>query len=184
MLIDNTASMVEDKLVLAPGEPWDIFFFVSEVVAGAVKGHFNDAHRSMPYVLRTVGLKCAKATLARRLGWRGNASARFVVARRAGAAVGAMLLEENFLKDGRALLMIEYMVVTASARRSGIGRMLVEYARRRAPAGGVECYCTEASRAMQRLLKRMGFDRTHRAREIDVAGDDRVSVPARWLWQP
>lgn len=184
MLTDNAALMVEDKLVLASGGPWDIFFFVSEVVAGALKGHFNDAHCSMPYVLRTLGLKCAKATLARRLGWRKDSSPRFIVVRRAGAAVGAMLLEEHSHKGGRPLLVIEYMVVTAQARRGGIGRMLVEYARCRAPAGGVECYCTEASRAMQRLLKRMGFDRTHRARTINVPGDDHVSIPSRWLWQP
>lgn len=184
MLIENAASMMDNKIVLAPGEPWDIFFFVSEVVAGAAKGHFNDAHLSTAYVLRTLGLKCAKAMLVRRLGWRSDSPVRFVVARRAGAAVGAMLLKEGSLQDGRPLLAIEYMVVTTQARRSGIGRMLVEYACRRAPTGGVECYCTEASRAMQRLLKRLGFFRTHRAREIEVPGDDRLSVPARWLWQP
>jgi len=184
MLLNNAGALVEDRVVLGPGEPWEVFFFVSEVVAGAGKGHFNDAHRSLAYVLRKLGLACARAMLARRLGWRKHAAPRFIAIRRGDEVLGAMLLEPQQLKDGSPILLIEYMVVAAAARRAGIGRQLVDYAKRHAPAGGVESYCTEASRGMQRLLKRQGFMRTHRAREIQVAADDRLSVPSRWLWRP
>ncbi|MBT2118128.1 GNAT family N-acetyltransferase [Dyella sp. LX-66] len=185
MLLNNAGLVVEDCVVLGLGEPWDIFFFVEEVVAGARKGHFNNAHCSMAYVLRTLGFACAKAMLAKRLPWhRAGGRTRFVVARKAGKALGAMLLEEAQLNGGEAMLAIKYLVVDSSARRLGIGKLLVEYARRRAPAGGVECFCTDFSRGMQRLLKRQGFVRTHRAKEIQLNEDSRIAVPARFLWTP
>lgn len=182
-MLNSTCPVADDCVVLGTGEPWEIFFFVSEVVAGAHKGHFNDQHRSMGYVMRQLSLACVKAILARRLGWRSSAAPRFVVVRRQGHVCGAMLLKPGRTHDGLPLLSIEYMVVAASARRAGVGRTLVDYARRHAPAGGLECYCTEASRGMQRLLKRLDFIRTHRAKEIVVARDERVSVPSRWYWQ-
>ena len=183
MLFDNTASLVEDKIVLGPGGPWEIFFLVSEVVEGARKQHFNQAYESMHYALRCVGLACVRAIVGRRLGWRKINSPRFIVVRRSGKPCGAMLLKEVPAEDGTPTLLIEYLAVASSARREGIGRMLVEYAKRRSPAGGVECYCTEASRAMQRLLKSRGFHRTHRSKEIFLANDDRLSLPSRWHWR-
>lgn len=183
MLLNNAGLVVDDRVVLGTGEPWDIFFFASEVVAGARKGHFNDEHGSMAHVLRRLGLICVRAILARRTGWRASVAPRFVVARRHGHACGAMLLEYMQTPDGQPLLQIEYMAVTESARRAGVGRTLVEYAKRRAPAEGVECYCAEASRGMQRLLKRQGFVRTHRSKEFAVGREGRFSVPSRWLWR-
>ena len=184
MLLNSAGAVAEDRIVLGPGEPWEIFFFVSEVVDGADKGHFNAADRSPAYVLRKLGLACARAMLAGRLPWRKHAGPRFIAIRQGGKVLGAMLLRPERLKDGSPVLLIEYMVVAAAARRAGIGRQLVEYAKRHAQNGRVECYCTEASRGMQRLLKRQGFVRTHRAKEIQVAADDRLSLPSRWLWQP
>lgn len=184
MLLNHAGQAVDDRVVLAPGEPWEIFFFVEEVVAGARKGHFSGAHSSMSYVLRKLGLACAKAMLTKRMQWLGGGKARFVVARKDGKALGAMLLEEWKPSEGASILLIKYMVVASSARRTGIGQLLVEYARRRAPAGGVECFCADTSRGMQRLLKRQGFVRTHRAREVRVDAEGSMAIPARFLWQP
>ena len=94
------------------------------------------------------------------------------------------MLKEFPAEDGKPTLLIEYLAVAASARRQGVGEMLVEYAKRRSLEGGVECFCTEASRAMQRLLKRRGFQRTHRSKEFVLANEDRLSIPARWHWRP
>jgi GNAT superfamily N-acetyltransferase len=182
MLLNSAGPLVDDRVVLGTGEPWEIFFFASEVVAGARKGHFNDLHGSMAYVLRKLGLICVKAILLKRIGRWAEVAPRFVVARRQGRACGAMLLKHALTSDGQHLLLIEYMAVAESARREGVGRMLVEYAKRRAPVEGVECYCTEASRGMQRLLKRAGFVRTHRSKELIVDGE-RLSVPSRWQWR-
>ena len=185
MLLNNAGLVVDDRVVLAPGEPWDIFFFVGEIVEGARQGHFAGAYASMPYVMRKHGLDCARAILARRLPWRrSKAGIRFVVARKAGQVLGAMLLRDVSLDDGAPAVLLEYLVVAESARRTGVGRLLVDYALRRAPAGGVECFCTDFSRGMQRLLKRQGFVRTHRAREVQLNADSRIAVPARFLWTP
>ena len=66
MLLNHAGLLVEDRVVLGPGEPWQVFFFVSEVVEGAGKGHFNNAHRSLAYVLRKLGRRVAQ--IAFRLG--------------------------------------------------------------------------------------------------------------------
>ena len=185
MLLNNAGLVMDDRVVLGPGEPWDIFFFVGQVVDGAREGHFSGAYASMTRVMRKHGLECAKAILARRLPWRrDSAGMKFVVARQGGQVLGAMLLKDVGLDDGAPALLLEYLVVAASARRTGIGRLLVDYALRRAPAGGVECFCTDFSRGMQRLLKRQGFLRTHRAKEILVNRDSVIVVPARFLWKP
>ncbi|MGO4700051.1 GNAT family N-acetyltransferase [Dyella sp. 2RAB6] len=182
MLLNNASLVVDDRVVLGPGEPWDIFFFVGEIVAGAREGHFACA--SMSHAMRKHGLACAKAILASRLPWRRSAGSRFVVARKGGEVLGAMLLRDEKLEDGTPSLLLEYLVVAASARRAGVGRLLVDYALRRAPVGGVECFCTDFSRSMQRLLKRQGFVRTHRAKEIQVNADSRIAMPARFFWKP
>lgn len=185
MLLNNACLMMDNHVVLETGAPWDIFFFASQIVAGAREGHFAGSCASMSYVMRKHGLECAKAILARRLPWRrDSAGVKFVVARQGGQVLGAMLLKDVGLDDGAPALLLEYLVVAASARRAGIGRLLLDYALRRAPAGGVECFCTDFSRGMQRLLKRQGFVRTHRAKEILVAQDSVIVVPARFLWKP
>lgn len=169
-------------VTIGSGRPWEIFFFVSEISAASGKKHFNEAYGSVLYAYRTLGFACAKAILAQHLGLQGaTAASRFVVVRVAGQPSGAALLSEVDASDGTRVLVIDFLVVTPAARRHGVGRILVEYAQRHAPAGGVGCYCTPSSRAMQRLLKRLGFVRINRSRDVVVKGGP-ISVPSRWLW--
>jgi len=182
MALDYLSVKDTPAVTVGAGRPWDIFFFVSEILTGASKRHFNEAFSSMVYTYRTVGFACAKAVFAQRLGFLRLAdAARFIVVRVAGRTSGAALLREVDAANGAKVLVIEFLAVTPVARRHGVGRILVEYAQRRAPAGGVECYCRPESRAMQRLLKRQGFVRTQRSKDV-VGEKSAISLPSRWIW--
>nr|WP_199038418.1 GNAT family N-acetyltransferase [Dyella sp. ASV24] len=183
MAIDYLAVEDVPMVTVGSGRPWDIFFFVSEISTGATERYFNSAYISMPFAYRKLGIACAKTILAQRLGLRWAADAnRFIVARIAGQTSGAALLREIDAAHGEKVLLIDFLAVTPAARRRGVGRILVEYAQRHAPAGGVECYCAPESRPMQRLLKRLGFARVERARAIGVK-DSQISLPSRWIWR-
>lgn len=169
-------------ITIGAGRPWDIFFFVSEISVGAGKRHFNKAYCSMLYAYRTLGFACAKAVLAQSLGLhRVIGAPRFIVVRIAGQISGAALLRKENATDGSEVLLIEFLAVTPAARRHGVGRALVEYAQRHALEGGVECYCAPESRAMQRLLKRLGFMRTERSKAIAVK-TSQIALPSHWIW--
>ena len=169
-------------MTIGAGRPWDVFFFVTEISTGASKGHFSRAYCSMLYAYRELGFACAKALLAQGLGLQGvTGAARFIVVRVAGQAAGAALLREHVDAEGTRVLLIDFLVVTPTARRHGIGRILVEHAQRLAPEGGVECFCAQESRAMQRLIKRLGFVRTQRSKTI-IAQESKILLPSRWVW--
>jgi len=179
VLLNDFGLNTDGSLVIAAGRPWDIFFLVAEVVAGAYVGHFSERLQSPSRAYRDVGLFCAKAILARGLGRR---SPRFAVARIGNHVAAAILFSESDDPDLQRVLTIKYLVVSAHSRRHGVGAALVDYARSHAPEGGVECYCTPPSRGMQRLLKRLGFVRTHRSEVIGV-DEPKAIMPARWHWQ-
>ncbi|RUL76793.1 GNAT family N-acetyltransferase [Dyella choica] len=163
-----------------PGRPRDIFFFISEVVSGAWRQHFGTQFCSLPMTERQYGARCAKAILAHLLpSWRAATTTHFVVVRHRREVVGAALYSTS-----ASLTSIEVVVVDERWRRQGVGRALVTYFQRHTPAGGsLECYCTTKSQVMVRLLKQLGFVRTHKSVECTIANGQRIHAPERWEWQ-
>ncbi|MFC3650363.1 GNAT family N-acetyltransferase [Dyella humi] len=167
-----------------PGRPGDIFFFVTEIVSGAWRGRFGGQFCSLPMTEKEFGIRCAKAILGQLLPfWRTAVTRQFVVVRHRREIIGAALSYADTHQTGPSLICIDVVVVNEQWRRQGVGQALVTYFQKRTPPGGrLECYCMSESRVMARLVKRLGFVRTHKAAKFTIKGQIALP-PERWEWQ-
>jgi predicted N-acetyltransferase YhbS len=150
---------------------------MSEIVVRPARAEDRDAIRAM-----TLGAYAEYATLLPQAweGYRANivaalarpAPARQVVATRAGAIVGAVLLYPSSPVPGRAgraaVPEVRLLAVTPAARGQGIGEALMRDCIEQARAGGhpaLTLHTTAFMQAALRLYGRLGFVR---APELDL----------------
>ncbi|GLQ91162.1 GNAT family N-acetyltransferase [Dyella acidisoli] len=167
------------------GQPRDIFFFMTEVVSGSWHAHFGSQFRSLPITEKEFGTRCAKAILESIFPfWHTATQRQFVVIRHQNEVVGAAL---SYLIPDQAAhprTCIEVVVVARRWRQQGIGRALVVYFQKHTPPEGLlECYCAPQSRTMARLIKHLGFVRTHKVTKVAMQHGRYMQLPERWEWQ-
>lgn len=178
----RTSSNVDFQV--EPGRPRDIFFLILEIVSGAWRQHFGEQFSSLPMTEKEFGKRCAKAILEQLLPfWRGPTQ-QFVVVRQQHQIVGAALSQTIVLRGAPPLTSIDVVVVAEKWRRQGIARAFVTYFQKCNPPGGsLECYCMPKSRTMVRVVKRLGFVRTHKFSKVEMGNDQYGLVPERWEWR-
>jgi GNAT superfamily N-acetyltransferase len=167
-----------------PGRPRDIFFFILEIVSGAWRHHFGEQFSSLPMTEKEFGKRCAKAILEQLLPFWRAPRQQFVVVRQQHQVVGAALSQTIVHRGAPPLTTIDVVVVAEKWRRQGIARAFVVYFQKRSPPGAsLECYCMPKSRTMARVVKRLGFVRTHKFSKVELGNDQYVLLPERWEWR-